>query len=130
MASSVQAKLDRRYGRQASKRMPWILGSVLAAMTVAILAWFTIEGTMNAVDADATGFQVHDAHSVTVRFQVTVAPGSPVACALEAQDTEHGVVGWRIVEYAASDAHTQRYEESIPTVAEATTGLVSACWIP
>lgn len=130
MASPVQAKLERRYGRSTSKRMPWIIGGVLAAIAVAILAWFTVENTMTAVDADATGFEVTDAHSVTVRFQITVAPGSAVACALEAQDTEHGVVGWRVVEYAASDAHTRQYRETIPTVAEATTGLVSACWIP
>ena len=130
MSSTVQSKLDLRYGRSGSKRTVWILGGALAAVAVVVLAWFTIANTASAVDADATAFEVHDRHSVTVRFQVTAQPGSPVTCALEAQDTEHGVVGWRVVEYAASDAHTRRHEETIPTVAEATAGLVSACWIP
>jgi hypothetical protein len=55
--------------------------------------------------------------------------GRDVACALEAQDEEHGVVGWKIIEIAASEQHTRAFRESIPTVAEATTGLVNSCWV-
>ncbi|MFT4136305.1 DUF4307 domain-containing protein [Microbacterium sp.] len=130
MTTAVQAKLDERYGRRGSARMPWIVGGSLAAVAVGVIAWFALSGGLTAVDADATGFEVEDAHSVTVRFQVTVQPGSPVACALEAQDTAHGVVGYKVVEYPASDSHTTAHRETIPTVAEATTGLVTACWIP
>ena len=50
-------------------------------------------------------------------MQISAPAGAAVACALEAQDVEHGVVGWRVVEFAASDAHTQAFQERIPTVA-------------
>ena len=61
---------------------------------------------------------------------LTLRRGEAVTCALEAQDTEHGVVGWRVVEYPADPAHTRAFSETIPTIAEATTGFVSSCWIP
>ena len=67
---------------------------------------------------------------MTVDFQVTLRQGEPVTCIIEAQDTEHGIVGWRVVEYPADPAHTRRFSETVPTTAEATTGLVPSCWIP
>ena len=77
-----------------------------------------------------TGFHLVDEHRVTVDFQVTLRQGEPVTCIIEAQDTEHGIVGWRVVEYPADPAHTRRFSETVPTTAEATTGLVPSCWIP
>ena len=83
-----------------------------------------------SVDFDTTGYSYIDTHTITVDFQVTLQPGAAVTCAVEAQDTEHGVVGWRVIEYPADAAHTRAFRETIPTVAEATTGLVTSCWIP
>jgi hypothetical protein len=85
---------------------------------------------MDSVDVDNTAFHLVDAHSVTVEFQVTLRRDAAVTCAIEAQDTDHGVVGWRIVEYPADDAHSRSFTVTIPTVAEATTGLATSCWIP
>ena len=130
-ALAVQAELDDRYGRsRRSRRGTWIAFGVIAAVIVGYFGWSTLTQSMDAVDIDTTGFQIVDAHSITVQFQVTLRQGEPVTCALEAQDTEHGVVGWRVVEYPADAAHSRSFSETIPTVAEATTGLVSSCWIP
>jgi len=133
MTVSIQEKLDRRYGRGragGSRRAWWIGGGIAIAAAIAIIAWFTWSATANQVDADTTGFETIDSHSVTVDFQVTSTQNKPIACALEAQDVEHGVVGWKIVEIPASADQTRLFVETIPTVAEATTGLVSSCWIP
>lgn len=132
ISPATSALLDDRYGRTPTRarRVRWIVIAVLAAALLGYLLWPTVARTMNSVDFDTTGFHSVDAHGITVEFQVTVRPGEPVACALEAQDTEHGVVGWRVVEYPADDAHTRRFSEAIPTVALATTGLVTSCWIP
>jgi len=129
---ATSALLDDRYGRTTtrSRRAWWIVVGVLAAALVGYLAWSTVARSMDSVDVDTTGFHSVDAHGITVDFQVTLRAGEPLACALEAQDTEHGVVGWRVVEYPADEAHTRRFSETIPTVALATTGLVTSCWIP
>ncbi len=126
------ALLDDRYGRASSRvrRTRWIVGGVLAAVVIGYFGWTTVARTMDSVDVDTTGFHSVDVHGITVDFQVTLRAGEPVACALEAQDTEHGIVGWRIVEYPADPAHTRRFSETIPTTALATTGLVTSCWIP
>lgn len=122
-------ELDERYGRTAKRRMPWIIGGILATAVVVAFGWMTVANSMNSVDSDSLGFDVVDEHSVTLRFQFTAPRGADVACAVEAQDEEFGVVGWRIVEIPASQDHTQALSVSIPTVALATTGLVKSCWV-
>jgi hypothetical protein len=128
---TTQDMLDERYGRTSSPRRRWTIGVVIAvaAVLVGLFAWMTVAGTLDDVDIDTTGFTVEDSRSVTLAFQISVPEGRSVACALEAQDEDHGIVGWKIVEYPASDLRARAFRESIPTTAEATTGLVSDCWV-
>lgn len=128
---TTQDMLDERYGRTSSPRRRWTIGIVvaIAAVLVGLFAWMTIAGSLDDIGVDTTGFTVEDPRSVTLAFQISVPEGRTVACALEAQDEDHGVVGWKIVEYAASDVRARALLESIPTTAEATTGLVSDCWV-
>jgi hypothetical protein len=128
---TTQDMLDERYGRTSSPRRRWTIGVVIAvaAVLVGLFAWMTVAGTLDDVDIDTTGFTVEDSRSVTIAFQISVPEGRSVACALEAQDEDHGIVGWKIVEYPASDLRARAFRESIPTTAEATTGLVSGCWV-
>ena len=126
---TTELELDARYGRTRRRRLPWIIIAVIGAIAVAIASWLTIAQSMNAVDADDLGFEVVDAHTVTVLFQVTGTQGKDVACAIEALDEEFGVVGWKVIEIPATDAHMQQLSATVPTVAEATTGLVNSCWV-
>ncbi|PZU49697.1 MAG: DUF4307 domain-containing protein [Microbacterium sp.] len=130
-ADALRAELDDRYGRaRGGRRGRWIAFGLVVAAIVGYFAWTTVAQAMDAVDVDNVAFREVDAHSVTIDFQVTLRAGEPVTCAIEAQDTDHGIVGWRIVEYPASAEHTRAFTETIPTVAEATTGLATSCWIP
>lgn len=122
-------ELDERYGRTRRRRLPWIVGILLVIAVVGVFGWMTFMQSANSVDADDLGFEVADEHSVTVRFQVTGGQGKDVACAIEALDEEFGIVGWRIVEIPASGEHLQQLSTTVPTVAEATTGLVNSCWV-
>lgn len=128
---TTQQMLDERYGRVRSPRRRWAIGVAIAtgAAVVALFAWFAVSGALDSVDADTTGFEIVDDHSVTLTFQVTAPAGRSVACAIEAQDEQHGVVGWRVVEYPATEVHARAFREVIPTTAEATTGFVNSCWV-
>lgn len=131
--ADVERKLAERYGRTASRarrRLGWVLVAIVAIAAVALLSWSVVSQAMGTADVDTTGYEVVDEDTVSVRFQVVVAPGTPVACALEAQDEGHGIVGWKVVEYPGAESRTQVFEEDIPTIAEATNGLVHSCWIP
>jgi len=128
---TTQELLDDRYGRRRSPARRWLLGivAVIALAAVVVVGWSIVQGSLDSVDADTTSFEVVDEHSVSLGFQITAPRGRDVACAIEAQDEEHGVVGWRIVEIAGSDAHAQALREVIPTTALATTGFVNSCWV-
>ncbi|WP_431806986.1 DUF4307 domain-containing protein [Microbacterium paraoxydans] len=126
---TTATELDERYGRTRRRRLPWIIGGSIALLLLGALAWMTVAQSMSSVDADDLGFELVDQHAVDVRFQVTGVQGKDVVCVLEALDEEFGVVGWKVVELPASDRHSQTRSERIPTVAEATTGLVNTCWV-
>ena len=122
-------ELDERYGRGRRTRTSWIIGGAIALVVVIVASWMTIAQSVNSVDADDLSFELVDEHTVTVRFQVTAPQGRDLACAVEALDEEFGVVGWKIVEIPASGGHMQQLTATVPTVAEATTGLVNSCWV-
>lgn len=122
-------QLDDRYGRTRRRRWPWIALIAVAAALVVALGWSIVAQQMNAVDSDDLGFELVDERSVDVRFQITGVQGKDVACVVEALDEEFGVVGWKVVEIPAGDAHSQALSVTVPTVSAATTGLVNSCWV-
>lgn len=126
---TIAQKLDERYGRSSGRRWPLITAGAVALALVVAYAWMTVAASMSSVDSDALGFQVVDEHSVSLSFQVSGHADADLFCALEALDEEFGVVGWRIVEVPADGSPARAMTELIPTVAEATTGLVKACWV-
>ncbi|MEN2740095.1 DUF4307 domain-containing protein [Microbacterium sp. X-17] len=128
----TQTMLDERYGRTRSRRRRLIGWGIVALLVIAggvWLVWITLGNSANSIDSADTGFTIDGPHSTTLSFQLTAPPGTGITCVLEADDEQHGIVGWRIVSYPPSDAHTQAFTETIPTVALATTGLVNACWV-
>ncbi|GAA1531635.1 hypothetical protein HD600_002107 [Microbacterium ginsengiterrae] len=122
-------ELDERYGRIRRGRTPWIIGIGIVTAAIIVFGWMTFTQSMNSVDADDLGYEVVDEHSVTVRFQITGGQGKDVACAIQALDAEFGVVGWKVLEIPAAGEHSQQLTVTVPTVAEATTGLVNTCWV-
>ncbi|WP_217180307.1 DUF4307 domain-containing protein [Streptomyces sp. AC495_CC817] len=122
-------ELDERYGRTRRRRTPWIIAIAVAVLAVGAFGWMTVTSQMNAVDADDLGFDLVDDHSVNVRFQVTGVQGKDVTCIVEALDEEFGVVGWKLVDVPAGEAHSQAVAATVPTVSAATTGLVNTCWV-
>ena len=128
---TTQEQLDQRYGRRRTASARWAISGAAAvgAILAGLLGWTVVAGSIDAIDVRSTGFVVEDDGRVTIDFQLTSPPGRSIACALEAQDEEHGVVGWRNVEDAATEDHARAFRESVRTVAEATTGFVNDCWV-
>ena len=129
---TTKAELDVRYGRVRNRgkvRAWWIVVGVVAVASIGWLGWGVLAGGSANVRADDTAFAIPDERTVSVSFQVTAPVGAETACAIEALDEDFGVVGWRVIVYPASTSHTQAYTETIPTVGQATTGLVNTCWV-
>lgn len=129
---TTQEMLDERYGRKRGpgRRTGVIAAVIVIAAAIGVIGWMSFGNSSNSVDAATTGFTIPDHRSVVLKFQVTAPASTKVACVLEADDTEHGIVGWKVIELPASTRRSTAYRESIPTVAEATTGLVNTCWVP
>ncbi|MET0736471.1 MAG: DUF4307 domain-containing protein [Microbacterium sp.] len=128
---TTQDMLDERYGRRRTAGRRWTIGVAIAVgvIVVGLFTWMTIAAAADDVAADTTGFEIVDERTVVVSFQFSGPTGRSIACAVEAQDEQHGVVGWRVVEFPASEQHARAFRETIPTTAEATTGLVNSCWV-
>jgi hypothetical protein len=128
---TTKEELDERYGRTRSGRRlaTWIIVGTLAAASIGALAWATVGSTINTVGYDGTGHEIVDDRTVSVLFQVTPPAGAGFACALQALDEQFGIVGWRVIEFPASDGAAKAYRETSPTVARATSGLVHSCWV-
>jgi hypothetical protein len=81
---TTQDMLDERYGRTSSPRRRWTIGIIAAvgAILAGLFAWMTIASSLDDVDVDTTGFEVEDARTVMLSFQITAPTGRSVACAL------------------------------------------------
>lgn len=129
---TTEEELEERYGHgqqhRRRRRALWVIVAVLATASVGALSWVTVTNSLDDVTYDETGYEVVDERTVTVTFQVTPPTGASFACAVQALDEDFGIVGWRVVEYAAFEETTRAFRETIPTVAPATTGTVHSCW--
>lgn len=128
---TTEQKLDERYGgspRPVRRRLVWAGVAVVAMASVTGLSWLTVSDSFDDAGFDELGYELVDDRTVVVSFQATPPSGTGFACALQALDEDFGVVGWRVIEYPASETITRRFVETVPTLAQATTGTVHSCW--
>ncbi|GAB3607315.1 hypothetical protein GCM10027413_27240 [Conyzicola nivalis] len=133
-AQDTAAELDRRYGRTRGnvRRTRGIVIGTAIAFVVALVAWLVWGGLLSAnsdFEVVDTGHTVVDDTLVQVRYQLTVAPGSTMSCALQAQNSTFAIVGWNIVDVPASDRRVRTLGAEIRTTELAVTGLIYRCWL-
>lgn len=126
--------LEARYGRSRnwSRRQRRIgIAAGVAALALATLAlwWVGTEPGRTALQTRDLGFTIVDASTVEVIFEVSVDAGTEVSCAVEALNSGYSVVGWVELDLPASEGFTSIHRVEVRTSEQATTGLVSECWL-
>jgi hypothetical protein len=125
--------LDERYGRsqQTTRRFRVIAITAAAFAALVLISWVVwagLAGDAATLEAKDTGHTVVNDHSVSVSWSLTVDPGTPTRCAVEALNESFGIVGWKIVAVPASDQRTRVLTEALRTTELAVTGLIYRCW--
>lgn len=126
------SELDVRYGRTPGRGLRRRVVAVAAAIaTAAVLtAWLLWAGLLAptaTLDARDVGFVIASDDEIVLRFEVSATPGTTARCALEAQNEQHAIVGWKVIELPPSESFTRQYEELIVTSEPAVIGLISTC---
>ncbi len=105
----------------------WVLGIVF---TLAFGGWlfyreYSVAG--ERVMARLMAFDIVDARTASIRFEVTKPPEQAVVCTLQAQDVHHAVVGSAQVTVGPSPQRTTTQEATIRTTTPAVAALVHSC---
>ena len=133
--TETPSRLDERYGRTArparnSRALAIVAGIGFAAVLGAWLWWGGVLETPSQLQYRDVAHTIVDETEVSVTFEVTTAPGTEVACAVQALNASYGIVGWRIVEIPSSERWTRVFDTSLRTSEPAVTGLLYECWLP
>lgn len=131
-AAGVEDRLDARYGRTGFGRGPWVAVVAGVVLAVAALVWFFWArpiDTDSALEWSDLAYSVDGDSAATVTWRLVVDPGREVSCALNALNTDYGIVGWQIVEIPGSTDAVRDITESIRTAEHASTAFVYGCWV-
>jgi hypothetical protein len=126
--------LDARYGRTPGRRIRarWlavIVGGVVAVVVVAWVLWAGLFGSTASIETQDIGATTVDSHTVDLREQLTVDPGTRVTCSFQALGADFAIVGWKIVHFPAVTERNRVFTERLRTFAPAESGLIGSCWL-
>ena len=132
--STPQQRLDERYGRtpdseRRTRAAMIVAGFVFAVVFTAWVVWGGLSGTNAELETRELGYANITDDSIDVRWEVSVAPGTAVSCAVQALNESFGIVGWRIVDLGSSDERTRVFVETIRTAEPPVTALPYRCWL-
>ncbi len=126
--------LASRYGttRRATRRTRLVatIGAVgVGGVLVAWLWWAGLAQPTAQFQARDLGYTMVDDRNITVSFEITVEPGTSMACAVQALNAQYGIVGWTVVGIPPSELRTRVFEQPLRTSETAVTGLLYRCWV-
>jgi hypothetical protein len=131
---TVSSALDARYGRTPTRRRLtrwWAIGVAIVVALVVVLwvAWVGLFAPAATIDSRTAGYTLVSDSEVEVEYEVTVEPGTAVACAVEALNKKYAVIGWKIVDLPPSEQRTRALTDLVRTSEPAVTGLIYRCWL-
>ncbi|MEU5610875.1 DUF4307 domain-containing protein [Streptomyces sparsogenes] len=119
-----------RYGRSADQRADRklkILGAVLGAGFLAMIAWFGYSYIAGQdISGRVTGFKVVSADAVEVRLEVTKDTGTTGVCTVRTLDEDHGEVGRKDFTFGKGQDDVVKVV-TVRTTARATTAELVGC---
>lgn len=126
--------LAERYGRAPvdRRRTRWWFAATAVGFAVVFGAWLWWGGLASPgaqLEARDTGYEVLDEGTVNVEWRLTIQPGTPAKCAVQALNARYGVVGWKVVDVPPSEDRTRLLTEVLRTTERAETGLIYRCWL-
>jgi hypothetical protein len=133
-ADATAQALALRYGRTPQSRWSRTLGVAITAgaLVVAAIGWFVWSGPLSTpaeLEVRDTGHVILSERETEVRWQITLTPGTPAKCAVQALDSAFGIVGWLVVDLPASPERTRDFSQVVRTTEQAVTGLIYRCWL-
>jgi len=129
---SSETRLANRYGAPKpglSARTKIVLGSLAGAAAVGAVIFMAIPSGAGTLTSKDVGFDIPDATSAVVDFNVTRPADATVECAVQVLSESYAVVGWKTVRIPPSDSLTVSLSTSVRTDSLGVTGGVNACWI-
>ena len=118
---------ERSVTRNKSLRV--LAGVGAAVVLVAWLWWAGLSQPNAQFETRDLGWQEVDERTISVSFQVTVEPGTPMSCAIQALNAQYGIVGWVIVDIPPAMERTRVFSQEVRTSETAVTGLLYRCWL-
>lgn len=127
--------LNARYGRTTNRRrrnliFAVVFGGVILIVFAAWAIWVGLFQPTASITFDSTGQSRVSANELKVTWQLSVDPGTPTECAIQALDANFGIVGWKIVSLPASTLSSRSLSTVVRTAQTARAGNVYQCWIP
>jgi TRAP-type C4-dicarboxylate transport system permease small subunit len=118
-----------RYG-VPSRRRRWLGVAVVALLATALVVWVVWAAWHQAtttVDGNVSAFDIVGPHRVDVTVQIHRPSHAVVQCTVQAQATDHSVVGQTVVSLPRAGASDVQVKTAVKTEREATTVVVSQC---
>lgn len=130
----TETAVAERYGRTSMDRRRRLTIGIGAAAGVllVVIAWVVWVGLFSpsaSLETRDTGYAQRADDSVDIRFEVTVEPGTPVSCALQALNASFAIVGWKVVDLPVGEDRTRAFVENVRVTEPAVTGLIYRCWL-
>ncbi|UQN15755.1 DUF4307 domain-containing protein [Gulosibacter sp. ACHW.36C] len=125
--------LDARYGKspRASRRRTGVSIGVAVALVIAVVVFWALTALNPGatIEAQTGGFTVGSPSATTVTARVSVQPGTPVACAIQASNESSSIVGYQVVELEPQTQQHQTVHVTLRTTSAADTAEVRECWV-
>jgi hypothetical protein len=126
-------ELEARYGRSTSARVRariWVISAAVAFVAVfaAWVLWAGLDGTTADLEVRDTGYVLSDG-AATVRFEISMTPGTAATCAVQALVESFEIIGWKLVDIPPSTERTRAFVETVRTLIRPNTGLIYRCWL-
>ena len=129
----TETRIAERYGRTRGRSRRTLVFAIAfgGAIVIVFAAWtiwagFFVPGA-SVESTDVGNIRVSD-QAIRVRWELSENPGQTAKCAVQALDSNFGIVGWKVVDIPASQTRSRSFSTVVRTAQPAVSGLIYLCW--